>query len=169
MDCQNCGEHPAVIHLTQIVNNSVTTLHLCDSCAEEKGVQTASTATKFPLSDFLASMGKGASAHLQVTDEKTGCTACGATLGDFRDTGRLGCPQCYDSFHNHLKDLLRKLHGSSKHVGERYEVDVVPVETESTGGVEEDLRAQLEEAIQAEQFELAAQLRDRIKEGEPDA
>ena len=163
MNCQNCNERPAVIHLTQIVNNSVTTLHLCDVCAEEKGVQTGATATKFPLSDFLASMGKGAAAHLPATDERTGCETCGATLGDFRDTGRLGCPSCYDSFYEHLRDLLRRLHGSSKHMGERYEGEAAVPATDSPAGAMDDLRIQLRDAIQSEQFELAAQLRDRIK------
>ena len=67
MQCDNCHDRPAAIHLTQIVNNSVTTLHLCEQCAAEKGVQThASVEKKFPLSDFLASMGKGAAGALQV-------------------------------------------------------------------------------------------------------
>ena len=59
MQCDNCNEREAAIHLTQIVDNSVTTLHLCAQCAAEKGVQTGANVAKFPLSDFLASMGKG--------------------------------------------------------------------------------------------------------------
>ena len=97
MQCDHCQERPAAIHLTQIVNNSVTTVHLCDQCAAEKGVQTGATVAKFPLSDFLASMGKGAASQLPPGDTAAACEFCGATLQDFRDTGRLGCARCYDA------------------------------------------------------------------------
>jgi protein arginine kinase activator len=161
MQCDHCGERPAAIHLTQIVNDSVTTLHLCEQCAAEKGVQTGATVAKFPLSDFLASMGKGASSQLLVGDDTKECSYCGGTLQDFRDTGRLGCPQCYRTFGRHLRDLLRRLHGSSQHVGERY----VASESGVTEGVPTvaDLRDQLRRAVETENFELAADLRDRIR------
>lgn len=166
MQCDHCGERPAAIHLTQIVNNSVTTLHLCETCAAEKGVQTGASVAKFPLSDFLASMGKGAAGHLPATTDDTPCGFCGATLKDFRDAGRLGCPHCYASFETHLRDLLRRLHGSSQHVGEVYlppeavaAVSGKPAERGDLG----DLRDQLRRAVEAENFELAAELRDRIR------
>ncbi len=164
MQCDHCGERPAAIHLTQIVNNSVTTLHLCEVCAAEKGVQTGATVAKFPLSDFLASMGKGAAAKLPAVADENPCAFCGATLKDFRDTGRLGCPHCYASFEPHLRDLLRRLHGSSQHVGEVY---LAPSAAPSPGPPDEDrlgdLRDQLRRAVEAENFELAAELRDRIR------
>ncbi len=160
MQCDQCGERPAAIHLTQIVNDDVTTVHLCEQCAAEKGVQTGATVAKFPLSDFLASMGKGASTQLPIGDDTAECQSCGGTLQDFRDSGRLGCPQCYRTFVSHLRDLLRRLHGSSQHVGELYTashsaVDAAPTVTE--------LRAQLRRAVETENFELAADLRDRIR------
>ncbi len=162
MQCDHCGERPAAIHLTQIVNNSVTTLHLCEACAAEKGVQTGATVAKFPLSDFLASMGKGAAGQLPAVTDDNPCGFCGATLKDFRETGRLGCPHCYASFEPHLRDLLRRLHGSSQHVGEVYlapDALPVPQEEDRLG----DLRDQLRRAVEAENFELAAELRDRIR------
>jgi protein arginine kinase activator len=161
MQCDHCGERPAAIHLTQIVNDSVTTVHLCEQCAAEKGVQTGATVAKFPLSDFLASMGKGASSQLPVGDDPAECTSCGGTLQDFRDTGRLGCPECYRAFGSHLRDLLRRLHGSSQHVGEQY------VAAKASGTAEAptvaELRDQLRRAVESENFELAADLRDRIR------
>lgn len=162
MQCEHCGERPAAIHLTQIVNNSVTTLHLCEICAEEKGVKTDASLTKYPLSDLLASMGKGGAAALPAMDEGVRCPACHASLQDFRDTGRLGCPVCYDTFHRHLRDLLRRVHGSSHHVGEQYR-SVEPPESKDEDRTLADLRDQLRRAVEAEQFELAAELRDRIR------
>ncbi len=161
MQCDECKERPAAIHLTQIVNDSVTTVHLCEQCAAEKGVQTAATVAKFPLSDFLASMGKGVSGQLLIDDDTAECDYCGGTLHDFRESGRLGCPECYRKFSRHLRALLRRLHGASQHVGEKY----VAVKAETEGGVASigELRDQLRRAVESENFELAAELRDRIR------
>lgn len=161
MQCDNCKDRPAAIHLTQIVNNSVTTVHLCEQCAEEKGVQTGASVAKFPLSDFLASMGKGAAKQLPPGGEGVRCATCGSTLQDFREAGRLGCPACYEAFKGHLRDLLRRLHGSSQHVGHQY----VP---QGASGADSqttlhELREQLRRAVEAEHFELAAELRDKIR------
>ncbi len=161
--CDNCHERSAAIHLTQIVNNSVTTVHLCEQCAAEKGVQTSASVAKFPLGDFLASLGKGAAGALPAEAEDGTCDYCHATLQDFRDTGRLGCPECYEAFAQHLRGLLRRLHGSSQHVGEVYlppEGAAVPTDS---ARVLVDLREQLRRAVDAENFELAAELRDRIR------
>lgn len=170
MQCENCREREAVIHLTQIVNNSVTTMHLCEPCAAEKGVETGASVAKFPLGDFLASLGKGGASEPTEAGLDVPCRACGATLRDFRQSGRLGCAVCYDSFAAHLRDLLRRLHGSNRHEGEVYG-------TQGTGAPGhrkdpepaapptelENLRDQLRRAVEAENFEAAAELRDRIR------
>ncbi len=162
MQCDNCKEREAAIHLTQIVDNSVTTLHLCPQCAAEKGIQTGGHVAKFPLSDFLASMGKGVAAHLPPGDSAQACEFCGATLQDFRSTGRLGCPHCYETFETHLRTLLRRLHGSSHHVGEVYLTPGASGDGSREHLVSE-MRRQLNAAVEAENFELAAELRDRLR------
>ena len=159
--CENCHERPAAIQLTHIENNSVRTEHLCEQCAAEKGVQTTAAVAKYPLSDFLASMGKGAAGALPPGGESEKCGFCGGTLQDFRDTGRLGCPQCYETFEHHLRSLLRRLHGSSQHVGEVYLVPLAS--TSDSQRMLLDLREQLRHAVDSENFELAAELRDRIR------
>jgi len=166
MQCENCGEREAVIHLTQIVNNSVTTMHLCEPCAAEKGVETGASVAKFPLGDFLASLGKGGGAEPTEAGLDVPCRYCGATLRDFRTTGRLGCARCYESFEPHLRDLLRRLHGSTRHQGEGYRPGAAASDTPSARTPErtlEDLREALRRAVEAENFELAAELRDRIR------
>jgi protein arginine kinase activator len=87
------------------------------------------------------------------------CPACGATLDDFRETGRVGCAQCYKTFEVALRELLRRLHGSSRHFGERYR----PAESETGVPTARELREQLRVAVEAEDFELAAELRDRLR------
>lgn len=161
MQCENCGERAAAIHLTQIVDNSVTTKHLCEQCAADLGIQTSAQVAN-PLSDFLGSMGKGAAEKLPAGRETGRCEFCGGTLNDFRETGRLGCARCYESFEGHLRDLLRRLHGSSRHVGESYTPPGTRRAAAAPPGLSE-LREQLRRAVEAENFELAAELRDRIR------
>jgi protein arginine kinase activator len=174
MLCDNCGEREAAIHLTQIENNTVTKLHLCEQCAAEKGVETEASVAKFPLGDFLASLGKSGAGEAGDGAAAGTCPACGATLQDFRQTGRLGCAQCYTTFETNLRDLLRRLHGSSQHAGERYEppagvvggaagTPVAPGVAAGPAGAVGELREQLRRAIAEENFELAAELRDRLK------
>lgn len=163
MQCDRCGEREAAIHLTQIVDNSVTTLHLCAQCAAEKGIQSDSSVAKFPLSDFLASMGQVAEGELAPGDMVQACDFCGSTIKEFRETGRLGCPQCYDTFESHLRDLLRRLHGSSHHTGEVY-LTPSPVGADAKEHQLSDMRQQLRAAVDVENFELAAEIRDRIRE-----
>jgi protein arginine kinase activator len=171
MLCDNCKERDAIINLTQVEHDSKVTLHLCEQCAQQKGVETGGAVLKSPLGNFLGAVVKGGSAAgalVPASGDALRCPACGSTLRDFRDSGRLGCDRCYVSFDTHLRDLLRRLHGSSQHVGERYELP-----GEGGGGGAEisddprsrllDLKAQLRRAVEGENFELAAELRDRIR------
>ena len=166
MLCDNCKERNAIINLTQVEHDSKVTLHLCEQCAQLKGVETGGAVLKSPLGNFLGALGKGGGlggALVPTSADGVRCPACGSTLRDFRDSGRLGCDQCYVTFDGHLRDLLRRLHGSSQHVGERYEA---PGEA---GGLADprsrllELKAQLRRAVEGENFELAAELRDRIR------
>ena len=150
MSCDQCHEREAVIHLTQIVNEQVTTLHLCERCAAEKGVESPSGVVKTPLGSFLAAMGKDLPETLPVARSGDTCPRCGASLQDFRESGRLGCPECYRAFEVPLRELLRRLHGSTYHVGERY--------TEREGVVADgrqrasELREQLRLAVETENW-----------------
>jgi protein arginine kinase activator len=159
MSCDQCHEREAVIHLTQIVNDQVTTLHLCERCAAEKGVESPGAVAKTPLGSFLAAMGKEVEAPAPRTADT--CSQCGGSLQDFRESGRLGCPECWRAFEAPLRDLLRRLHGSTHHVGERYadRHDTTPRPSVEAA----DLREQLRAAVESENFELAAELRDRLR------
>jgi protein arginine kinase activator len=160
MSCEQCREREAVIHLTQIVNEQVTTLHLCERCAAEKGVESPGSQPKTPLGTFLAAMGQELPEQVPAPRAGDNCPRCGGSLQDFRESGRLGCPECYRSFETPLRDLLRRLHGSTHHVGERY----AERDGEADGRVKTaELREQLRLAVETENFELAAELRDRLR------
>jgi protein arginine kinase activator len=158
MLCDNCKERDAVVHLTRIVDNAVTQLHLCEKCAAAKGVETTLAVPQHPLGDILQAVQQQAASS---AEDAAACAFCGATARDFRATGRLGCPHCYDAMERSLRELLRRLHGSSRHVGQRYEAPVAHV-VDKLDKLH-DLRDRLRRAIEAEQFELAAELRDRIR------
>jgi protein arginine kinase activator len=163
MSCEQCHEREAVIHLTQIVNEQVTTLHLCERCAADKGVESPGSQPKTPLGSFLAAMGQELPDQAPAPRAGDNCQRCGGTLQDFRESGRLGCPDCYHSFETPLRDLLRRLHGSTHHMGERYadnEVAPAPVAARPQAA---ELREQLRVAVETENFELAAELRDRLR------
>ena len=161
MSCDQCREREAFIHLTQIVNEQVTTLHLCERCAAEKGVESPSGVVKTPLGSFLAAMGKNLPETVAAPRSGDTCSRCGGSLQDFRESGRLGCPECYRSFEVPLRELLRRLHGSTHHVGERYaEHGAEPVDGRMESA---ELREQLRLAVETENFELAAELRDRLR------
>lgn len=166
MLCDNCKERNAIINLTQVEHDSKVTLHLCEQCAQLKGVETGGAVLKTPLGNFLGALGKGGGAGgalVAASADGVRCPACSGTLRDFRDSGRLGCDQCYVTFDAHLRDLLRRLHGSSQHVGEPYEA---PGEAGSEPDPRSrllELKAQLRRAVEGENFELAAELRDRIR------
>jgi protein arginine kinase activator len=93
--------------------------------------------------------------------EPVHCSFCQGTLADFRATGRLGCAHCYEAFEASLRDLLRRVHGNSRHIGRRY-VAPLPSELPHVSNATE-LRDRLKRAIEAEQFELAADIRDKLR------
>jgi len=161
MTCDNCGSGDAVVHLTQIVNDEMTTLHLCNECAAAKGLETSGVPTNFPLTDFLAQMGDDAEGGTETETEDTTCEFCGITFSDFRDSGRLGCPHCWASFEPRLRSLLRRIHGGTSHVGKVY-LPPDPSASERQKRLE-GLRRKLERAVDTEDFERAAELRDEIR------
>ena len=160
MVCDNCRERDAVVHLTQIVDNAVSQIRLCEKCAAERGVETTVAGPKHPLADLLQAV--QAQATIPRSDAVR-CTFCSASLKDFRASGRLGCARCYESFEASLRELLRRVHGSARHIGRRYDAPPAGEESPEQLGVLGELRERLRRAIESEQFELAADLRDRIR------
>ena len=161
--CDNCHERDAVVELTQVADDTKVELHLCEKCAAEKGISTSASLTKIPVGGFVAALGKGgqAAAALPSFTHTGTCPTCGGSLEDFRETGRLGCADCYRTFEAPLRDLLRRLHGASRHLGERYVSPGGEPAEETISRAQ--LRERLKAAVENERFELAAELRDRLR------
>ena len=162
--CDRCGSGDAVVHLTEIHNNEMTTHHLCETCAAAKGLETAGEQVDASLGDFLAQMGDAPDPS-EAGHKVEPCSFCGLSFADFRETGRLGCPHCYTTFEAYLKGLLRRVHGSTQHVGKIY-LSPDPTRSELQERLER-LRRKLRKAVEHEDFERAAEIRDRIRAIEP--
>ena len=161
MLCDVCGKNPATVHLTEIIDEQMNELHLCEDCARHKS---AAMEQQFGLSDLLAGMAdfeKPSSKEEEVVTLK--CPSCGLTYADFKKIGRLGCGECYNVFRKYLAPLLKRIHGSNQHIGKNPSKTKAPVKLYKKKAGLQELKEQLQKAIQAEAFEEAARLRDQIK------
>ena len=166
MQCQECKEHTATIHLTEISSGDRVETHLCELCAQKKGV---AVKNQIPLNELLSNLlasqdqaSPDAAPEQKLQDVK--CPHCGMTLSKFQKTSLLGCPQDYEVFDKPLLPLIQKSHaGRTTHCGK------VPARQpeDSKKQVElMELRRQLEDAVKAEDYETAAKLRDKIGQSE---
>ncbi len=159
MVCDICGKKKATVHLTEIVDGQMTEMHLCENCAHEKSVQMEQ---QFGLADLLAGLSDFGKQVVDQQQEKLACPRCGLTYDDFKKFGRLGCSGCYAAFREQLSVLLKKIHGSNRHYGKAPEA--LSQFEKDKNEILRDLRDQLDHAVHAEDFERAAELRDRIRD-----
>lgn len=163
MKCPICGKKKATIHLTEIVNGKMTETHICESCAKIKGSEMEQ---EFGLGDLLAGLSGFTPQEQPVAKKKEDivCQHCGLQYEEFKEYGRLGCSQCYVDFQKPLGRLLKKIHGSQKHLGKSVlQKGIKNDGTVSKKNVLSNLKIQLQQAIDAEEFERAAMLRDQLR------
>jgi protein arginine kinase activator len=156
MNCDVCKASQATVFLTQIVDGKMQKVNLCESCSKEKGV---TDPTGFALADLL--LGLGAAQEMERGGTVQKCPTCGFSQADFKKTGRLGCAACYQTFSDGLATLLKGMHKGTDHVGK------VPARAQQSIERETQVRAlqrDLRKAVAAEDYESAAQLRDKLKQ-----
>jgi len=158
MQCDICGKKKATVHLTEIVDDQMTEMHLCEECARQKSVQMEQ---QFGLADLLAGLADFGKHVKDAQEVDIQCPNCGLTYEEFRKFGRLGCSECYDAFNMHLTTLLKKVHGSNQHLGKT--PFKIPQDQKKKIENLQELRNLLMHAIQIEDFEKAAELRDKIR------
>ncbi len=160
MLCTICKEKPATVHLTQIVGDKMQKLDLCEDCAKTKGINDP---TSFGLADLDLVLGLGASQQLEQAagGVELKCPRCGFTQADFKKSGRLGCPECYVTFAEGLRGLLKTMHKGTRHTGKAPEALRA---TRENADRFKTLQAKLTKAIKDENYEQAAQVRDEIKQ-----
>jgi protein arginine kinase activator len=168
MLCQICGKAAASVHFTEIHDNKMSEIHVCERCAEEKGLHTPAAKHKFDIADLMAGM---ADSMTTTDEERVGhvqCARCGLVYSQFRETGRVGCAECYDAFKFQLRPLLRRIHGKVECKAKR--------PARNDGDVSRSrhiqrLHDELQRLVEREEFERAAAVRDEIRqlEAEPPA
>ncbi len=166
MVCDECGKNKATVHLTEIVNEQITKLNLCEACAKQKG---SDVEQHFGIADLLAALSdvetETPTPPGGTPAPKNKCAQCGLTYEDFKKVGRLGCSDCYNAFKQSLAPLLKRIHGSNQHAGKSpspvsiKELKVASKISEELEAVKQDLA----KAVKKEEFEEAAALRDKVK------
>ncbi|MDQ0116383.1 UvrB/UvrC motif-containing protein [Paenibacillus harenae] len=165
MICQECGKRPATLHFTKIINGEKTEFHICESCAREKGEGIPGAPNSFSIHSLLSGLldfeSTGGPSFTNQQQQAIRCEECGLTYTQFSKIGRFGCSACYQQFADKLDPLLKRVHGSTVHMGK--------IPKRSGGQIQckreiEQLRRDLQTQIEQEEFESAAKLRDRIRE-----
>jgi protein arginine kinase activator len=164
MQCQKCKQNSATIHLTEIHNGERQEMHLCPACAEQEGVAIKNQVPLNELLSTLLSAQSDSDAQQAInagSAEELICNSCGMTFEQFKQEALLGCENDYEAFKKPLKIIIDKAHnGNMEHTGK------VPSKAPEDTQVQVrimDLQKQLQEAVQKEDYELAAELRDKIE------
>ncbi|SHH44407.1 UvrB/UvrC motif-containing protein [Tepidibacter thalassicus] len=163
MICEKCNKREATIHLTEIINGKKRELHLCEECAnKEKSINfNMDFDMPFSMKDILSSIiDMGISNDFYKVEEFV-CSECKESYTRFKEIGRLGCYKCYDAFKEQLIPVIKRIQGSTEHIGK------VPKKIGGSLRIKNEikrLKNELNKAVEREEFEKAAQIRDKIRE-----
>ncbi len=168
MKCQKCGKNQATTHIKTVTNGEYAQYELCSQCAKEMGYTNIFSDMENEFSSLLGSFFGNA---LPARSQATRCETCGSTYNEIAKSGHVGCANCYDIFGEQLMPSIRRMHGNTTHCGkvphsiEYTEVQDVTEEDTKISEID-NLKEQLQNAVKEQNFEKAAELRDKIKETE---
>jgi protein arginine kinase activator len=160
MTCEICCIKEAVFHIKQIVGKEEIELHLCQSCAAVRGINTSTNEGDISISSLLTNL-MDIKSHLKKSQKKVVCPRCGYTFDKFKKSGKMGCSECFVAFSKQIRVLMHKMFGSIQHRGkyplklQAYKMYMDDIQT---------LKIKLDEALNKEDYEEAAVLRDKIKQ-----
>lgn len=166
MLCQMCGQHPATTHIKTIVNGKLTQGHLCADCAKKQGYGNLFADWGSGFGSLLSGFMGSAAPARQVTR----CPGCGASFEDITRSGKIGCAECYHTFRGQLLPIIQRIHGTAQHKGKVPGGSALRVTDGNNKIVAveetplEEKKRLLKQAIETQDFERAAVLRDEIKE-----
>jgi protein arginine kinase activator len=167
MKCKECDK-PATFHITEITDEGIQELHLCEDHARQylSHSETPETMTAPTLAGVMQQLKVGQTAEELARLDQRSCPACGITFYEFRSQGRLGCPNDYEFFVKELMPLIENIHGKTEHQGKH------PQRSAAKSRRQTDmirLRREMKEAVEREEYELASELRDKIQDIEGQA
>ena len=158
MLCELCGIVPATRKIRITLKGENRELDVCQKCASKYDLDNPFTGLPDALSILFLGLVADVLSKREKKDDSIRCSRCGTALADFRRHGSLGCAHCYEAFHEVLLAMLRRIHGSTKHIGTR---PAARRYRSAEVGLQE-LRIRLKRAIEQEEYESAAELRDKI-------
>lgn len=167
MFCERCKNNEATIHLSEVVKNMKSEVHLCEHCAREVGLNTKISNFSLTLPEMLTFLNVDESPDFRNAGR---CHSCGCSFTDYRKNGKLGCPDCYDYLSDELAPVMASFFAEKRHIGKspartddrKINRPETPAEAPLSGV--EELRAELDAAVRDERYEEAAVIRDRIRE-----
>lgn len=160
MLCEKCSKNKATTHIRTVVNGVVREINLCEACAAKEGYSNISHSS---LAGMLASM-LGESVNSRFLSEEIVCPVCKSSFRNIAETGKVGCAECYKTFNNQLLPYLKRVHGSTKHIGKV--PNSAPLIVKETKETVASLRLELNRLVNEEKYEEAAVIRDKIKKME---
>lgn len=164
MLCNKCKKREATTHVKSVVNGEYEEYMLCNSCAQELGYTNMFMDFNTDINSILGSFFSNA---LPERSETTRCPVCKSTFHDISQTSKVGCAKCYEVFYSELMPSIKRIHSNTKHSGKKpATVPQIEENVENTHNEVDTLKARLKQAVDTQNFELAAELRDKIKEME---
>ena len=160
MLCEICHIREATINFTQVVNLKLKEFNICKTCSEEKGLTNPLDSLQQIFNGLLFSNNEEDKKNSESPDVYLKCNGCSLTWDEFQKDSVFGCEKCYSAFNDKIQILMRKIHGSNKHIGNRPSTLRV---VENSINVDK-LKSELKEALVDENYEKAAELRDRIRD-----
>ena len=161
MLCQNCGKNEATTHIKQNVNGEKTEMHLCSTCAEQMGYGDIFSDFGLGMDNMLSNFLSDFPLSIGSSSQTTRCDKCGSSFEEIVTSGMLGCDECYKTFYDKLSPSLQRIHGKSHHIGKI--ANSMGEEAKKQGKIE-CLKKELQNAVDEQDYEQAAVLRDKIKE-----
>ena len=166
MNCERCGKNEANVHIIKIVNGIKQDINICDKCVVESGELNFSGAMVIPGDVLFQNVFSGIMDYINgpiqsSLKEKYVCSVCGTTYEDFKNTGLLGCSECYKYFNLAITPVIKRVQGNLENIGK------IPKRS-GKGLIEkkelQHLKEELQRAIEVEEYERAAEIRDNIRE-----
>ena len=163
MICKICGTNNATMHIKSQINGEITEVDICNSCAAKLGYGAIMNGVGFDINQMLSSLLSLSEKdhHNKIRGNEITCTKCGESFNDIINSGKAGCANCYVTFYDKLLPVLQRIHGKTQHSGKLPSSAGEAIKLKYSI---EKLKKELNAAVEEQDFEKAASLRDEIKE-----
>ncbi len=157
------------------INRAQSTIHLCGACAAIVNEQLFKAQSSASLEAFVSQLAEKIGFDLPTEEgieavpegEELLCPRCGLAIAESATPQLLGCPECYTAFARQLTPLIESLHRGSVHRGKIPGAPPADAAGGDTVSRYDMLNRQLALAVDREDYEEAAGLRDEIRRLEP--